>query len=263
MPDILTPADLPPALRSLVGPVQRIDYPPQGDTSLVASLEGANGAAVLKRAHRVPFDAWLRREHAVLHALEATPLAVPRPLALAEHGGAVWLLMTRLPGEPLRAVLRREQRPAKRRVLLRGFGAAVAALHRCPAPPGLTPPAPEGWLASALRQAGEALERHPVDGTPELLDRLRASIPAPVPQTLIHGDCTLDNVLVEGGRISGLIDWAGGAVGDPRYDLALATQPKPEAFGNPDDQDAFYSGYNGPRLEANEADFFLGLYEFF
>jgi aminoglycoside phosphotransferase (APT) family kinase protein len=37
-------------------------------------------------------------------------------------------------------------------------------------------------------------------------------------------------VLVEDNEISGIIDWSGGAFGDPRYDIALATQPKPEAF---------------------------------
>ncbi|GAB4202396.1 MAG: hypothetical protein OHK0022_25550 [Roseiflexaceae bacterium] len=254
--------DLPPTLHLLLDPIEHISYPHQGDTSLVAFLEGAGGVAVLKRASRPPFDAWLRREHAVLRALEATALPVPRPLALAEQDGAVWLLMSRLPGEPLRAVLEREQRTEARQALLRGFGATLAALHQCPAPPALVAP-PEGWLDATLQQATEALQRYRVDGTPELLERLRRNPPAPVAPALIHGDCTLDNVLVDSGQISGLIDWAGGATGDPRYDLALATAPQDEAFQTAGDLDAFYSGYGGPRLTAEEMQFFLGLYEFF
>lgn len=73
----------------------------------------------------------------------------------------------------------------------------------------------------------------------------------------------MDNVLVSEGRVSGLIDWCWGAFGDPRYDLALATRPKPEAFGEPADLDAFYEGYGGRRLTEEERDYFVGLYEFF
>jgi aminoglycoside phosphotransferase (APT) family kinase protein len=101
-----------------------------------------------------------------------------------------------------------------------------------------------------------------VDGTPALLARLEYQRPPPVPAALVHGDYALDNVLVLQQTVTRLVDWAGGTVGDPRYDLALATRPKAGAFQTPEDVDAFYIGYGGPRLNAAEAWYFRGLYEF-
>jgi aminoglycoside phosphotransferase (APT) family kinase protein len=257
---------LPDPFRALLGPVEWTERPPQGATSQVQILGGSRGVFVVKRASRPPFDAWLRREAAVLRALEPGGLPAPRVVDYVEReqdqGREHWLLMTRLPGEPLSALLARPLAPGQRRTLLRGFGALLADLHRRPAPAELVPPGGD-WLAHALQQAGDYLSRYQVDGSPELLERLRSHPPAPVASALIHGDCTLDNVLAEGGRISGVIDWFGGAQGDPRYDLALATQPVEEAFQQPDDLEAFYAGYGGPRLTPEEADYFVGLYEFF
>jgi aminoglycoside phosphotransferase (APT) family kinase protein len=94
---------------------------------------------------------------------------------------------------------------------------------------------------------------------------MRSNQPDPVAPTLIHGDYTIDNVLVEGATVTGIVDWSAGAAGDPRHDLALATGAKQEAFGLQREADlqAFYSGYGGQRLSDNELEYFLGLDEFF
>lgn len=42
----------------------------------------------------------------------------------------------------------------------------------------------------------------------------------PLPRTVIHGDFGTGNILVDDGRVSGVIDFAGCAIGDPAYDLA-------------------------------------------
>jgi aminoglycoside phosphotransferase (APT) family kinase protein len=68
---------------------------------------------------------------------------------------------------------------------------------------------------------------------------------------------------VLGGKITGVFDWDGGALGHPGYDLALITEPCPEAFRHAADLDAFYIGYGGKRLSAPDQGFFLDLYEFF
>jgi len=104
---------------------------------------------------------------------------------------------------------------------------------------------------------------HRVDGTAELLRRLIEDRPAPAPSTLIHGDFTLDNTLVADGRITGVIDWAGGGAGDPRYDLALAIGAEPEAFRSRADLASFWRGYGDSSLSAAEQRYFLDLYEFF
>jgi aminoglycoside phosphotransferase (APT) family kinase protein len=52
---------------------------------------------------------------------------------------------------------------------------------------------------------------------------LRASMPAPLPPVVNHGDFRLGNTLCEGGRINAVIDWEIWSVGDPRIDLAWLT----------------------------------------
>jgi aminoglycoside phosphotransferase (APT) family kinase protein len=257
---------LPDALYARVGPILDLDYPVQGATSDVVVLRTRNGVFAAKRATQPPFTDWLQREWAVLQALTATSLPVPRVHTFVERerqqGSECWLLMDYLPGETLRTVLRREHDAPIRHNLLTAFGSLLATVHRCVPPAGMGAPG-QTWLDRMLDRAEQYLQQYVVDGTSGLLQRLRTRRPPPVPECLIHGDYTLDNVLVQDGILVGLIDWAGGASGDPRYDLALATKPRPEAFQTALEVDAFYAGYGGTRLTREEADYFVGLYEFF
>ncbi len=257
----LTMAELPPELRAWLGPVRALTGPAQGATSDVAFAEGERGAFVVKRSARQPYRDWLRREYAVLRALEGSGLPVPQAYLHIEAGGAGWLLMERLPGRPLSEALGECRDDAERAPLLTAFGAFLARLHRCPPPAALAGDRP--WLDAMLATAASYLARYPVDGTPELLERLRCERPAPVALRLLHGDCTTENVLVADGAISGMIDWGLGAIGDPRYDLALATQPQAGTFESPADVVAFYAGYGGEPLSGAERAYFDGLYEFF
>jgi len=52
---------------------------------------------------------------------------------------------------------------------------------------------------------------------------LRASMPAPLPPAINHGDFRLGNTLCEGDRINAVIDWEIWSVGDPRIDLSWLT----------------------------------------
>jgi aminoglycoside phosphotransferase len=258
-------ANLPDQIHQATGKVDNISYPPQGMTSQVLILQGQRGVFVAKRATQPRYRAWLEREHAVLHALAETSLPVPRAFVWVESSHAdseSWLLMSYLPGQTLREALRNTSDPVARRHLLEGFGQLLQAVHSSPIPARLdreTMP----WLDRTLEQAAYALQHEVVDGTPELLRYVRQHRPSGVQEILIHGDCTLDNVLVDSGTISGLIDWAAGGRGDPRHDLALATQEEREAFRSASDYDAFYSGYSGERLTEEEQRYFLALDEFF
>ena len=86
------------------------------------------------------------------------------------------------------------------------------------------------WLEEMLLQAEYNLQNEKVDGTKLLLEKIKYNKPNVYKQTLIHGDFTIDNVLVSNGVITGVIDWSGGGYGDPRYDVSLAIRPKPHAF---------------------------------
>ena len=70
--------------------------------------------------------------------------------------------------------------------------------------------------------------------------------------------------MVYEGRISGIIDWSGGAYGDPRYDLSLAIRPKPNIFQSSKDHNAFFDGYGKKIITDAEYEYFEdGLYAFF
>jgi len=95
----------------------------------------------------------------------------------------------------------------------------------------------------------------------KLLESLILNRPLPVNQTMIHGDCTTDNVLVIDGEVSMFIDVAGMTVGDPRYDESLAIR---NIINEPELLEAFYEGYSRYRVTMKEFKYFAeGLYEFF
>jgi aminoglycoside phosphotransferase len=91
-----------------------------------------------------------------------------------------------------------------------------------------------------LRRAEFNLKHYSVDGTPELLEELKAKRPLPVKNTLIYGDFTNDNVIFRNGKVTSVIDWSGGVFGDPRYDLSLAIRPKPNAIETNSEIDVFF-----------------------
>src|SRR5215472_6538952 len=102
-----------------------------------------------------------------------------------------------------------------RRRLLGAVGKELATLHRCAVPPFLQPAQQEPWLGHMLKQARYNLQHYDVVGSTQLLEPLEQHQLPPVSPTLIHGDFALDNALILNGAVSGLVDWAWGAAGDP------------------------------------------------
>jgi aminoglycoside phosphotransferase (APT) family kinase protein len=259
---------LPDELQAVLGQVQEWIIPPQGMTSRVGLARTSHGTYALKYAVGALYGSWLEREYRVLSALAQLSLPVPMAYALVrcETGDSPehWLLMDALRGETLSAMLQKTTATPTRRTLLHDFGQILARIHATPVPAGLQQPHPT-WLDAMLDEATENLENFSVDGTPELLAHLCQTRPQPVLPTLIHGDYTVDNVMVADGRVNGIIDWSGGAIGDPRYDIALATRSQREAFSDEREADlqAFYEGYGCPPLSQTEFDYYNSLYEFF
>ncbi len=67
---------------------------------------------------------------------------------------------------------------------------------------------------------------------------LAGNLPAPLPETVVHGDFRLGNTMVapdDPSRIVAVLDWEMGAIGDPRADLGylLATYSEPGGPPNP------------------------------
>ena len=260
--------EIPSVILAAIGPVLRLSKGAQGMTSTLVIAETAGGRFAIKHSSGVLYSGWLAREYRALTALAESGLAVPHPRAFTRDDNGIvpqcWLAMDYLPGIPIAVALAAEHSSARRANLLYAFGSALNAIHRT-IPPVALPRYNAGWLEYMLEEAGENLEHFNVDGSPQLLARLRQTRPEAVTESLIHGDYTIDNVLVDGDVVTGVIDWAGGAVGDPRYDIALAIRQQAEAFGaeHTGDLDAFFEGYGARALSQKEFDYFNGLYEFF
>ena len=68
--------------------------------------------------------------------------------------------------------------------------------------------------------------------------RLAETVPAPLPDTVVHGDFRLGNTMVatpDPSRVVAVLDWEMGAIGDPRADVGylLATYSEPGGPPNP------------------------------
>lgn len=259
---LFTRDDIPPALRSYVPAGAGLTYPPQGMTSEVAFVEG-DTPCVIKRCQEPHYLEWLSREHRVLLALADSSLPMPRVLGYAqvdknEDGREAWLIMSRLEGRPLWNELLHANSQRRAR-LLQGVGELLRQLHATPVPIGLRSDSP--WADRMLAEARDNLAWG--DGTVELLADLRYRRPEPVPEVLIHGDLALDNVLLAAEDAMSLIDWSGGAQGDPRYDLALALHTEPEIELGEIELAAFFEGYGGVPMDRSTRRWFENLYEFF
>ena len=255
-------AELPEALAKHVPRQATLSYPTQGKTSNVAFAEHDGRVVVVKRCAHPVYLEWLRREQAALRALEGSGLPIPRFIAYAEteaDGRAVgWLVMSRLAGSPLLAAAMEAGDP-QRRALFGRLGELVRRLHATRVPRDLL--CGESWVSRQLQTARANLPW--CDGTAAGLAELERSRPTPIEETLIHGDLALDNVLVDAHGSLSLIDWADGGSGDPRHDLALALQTKPEFELSTDALDAFAAGYDAAVADPDTRDWFVRLYDYF
>jgi aminoglycoside phosphotransferase (APT) family kinase protein len=172
------------------------------------------GRAFALRLFRAEQAAVAEREVAAMAAAAAGGVPVPRVEARGVWQERPALLLEWCSGRPLFEELARRPRSVWR--LGRAFGRAQARLHRVNAPPGLP-----SWL-----------EWHGAPG-PEVRAALEGA--APRSDALLHLDYHPLNVLVDGRRVTAVIDWANARAGDPRADLArtltiLRLSPVPPRF---------------------------------
>jgi aminoglycoside phosphotransferase (APT) family kinase protein len=146
-----------------------------------------------------------QREIAAMTAAEAGGIPVPRVVATTTWNDRPTLLLTWSPGRPLLEVLLDDPANHTRvRALGEEFGRVQAAIHAIPLPSQLRDSSarwkmwagPEPDLASHLAQV------------------------SPGPSALLHLDYHPLNVLVEGERVTAVLDWANARAGDPRADVA-------------------------------------------
>jgi aminoglycoside phosphotransferase (APT) family kinase protein len=151
---------------------------------------------------------------------------IPKLVATVEHRGRPVLVMTALPGQSMLAAYHSWRHTARREAVCADFAAAgdwLAGLHG----------------AGAGNDNGQATVAQMLEGTPEVLARrfhgqpgtdadlaelaaLRGRLAAhPSPQSVVHGDFWLGNLLVADGQVLGVVDWEHARLtGTPVGDLA-------------------------------------------
>ena len=190
------------------------------DTDIYAlRLRGAppafGGPLVLRllRAHHDPARAL--REQATQNALAALGFPAPRVLmaeAVTAPLRVPFVLMERLPGRPLL-----ETRALNMGAVLADLQCRLHALDPAPLSRALGPP---GSFDGYLDAFAGRIERAKLDELAPLLGWLRARRPPFAAPAICHGDFHPQNVLVEHGRVTGVLDWPNALVADPAFDVA-------------------------------------------
>jgi len=190
------------------------------------------------RFYQGPFaDPKGARENFTIAKLSSVGFKVPKLFGYeSDHAvlGAPFLIMERVPGGPLFAT---RSFPSAFKTFSLGFFGFVRAqvrLHqmelrksgldeipRAYAPEGIDPNLP--LLDRMLKIIGQRVEQGPLPGLKEAHARLaaRAAEFRSAPLSLVHMDYHPRNVVVQGFRVTGVIDWVNADVGDRHLDAAM------------------------------------------
>jgi aminoglycoside phosphotransferase (APT) family kinase protein len=147
------------------------------------------------------------------------------------------------------------------------LGRLLRTLHGPEVLDALGPSLPENWTRRADMQLRVPVIAEKLDALAELwpapahvralLEEAQA-LPPPGARAVCHGDLHFRHVLVDGGRVSGVIDWIDLCRGDPALDLAIVWSVLP-----PDARAAFFAEYGDADeptlLRARAVALFLGL----
>lgn len=244
-----------------IGEIQDIyKLPFQGWTAEVYQITNKHQHYLLKIASKKNYRLWLKQEaEAMKRYQDRKGFSIPKYYQFWEDSQHSYLLMSFINGVPLRIALERAKSEKEKQQLLVSFGLFLNQFHSIPVEnPQLST---EQWLNDELQKALQSVQNNECDGTMELWEHIQRHRPSSNTPTFIHGDCTIDNVLVVNGEVAYFIDIAGMTTGDPRYDEALAIR---KMIHHPRDLASFYEGYNRKPMTTLEFTYFNhGLYEFF
>jgi homoserine kinase type II len=178
-----------------------------------------------------------------MHQLHESGLPVPRLIAAdgTLHGKPV-VLSSWCAGEHVLAV---NQAQAG------AVGALLAEMHQ--RPPAVPLP-PDDYYAASLAQFIAGAREHAGDDDIALLGQgesvTEAIAAMDLPQTAIHGDVFLDNLLFDGDTVSGLVDFPEACTGPHLLDLAIAANDlcsHDDGSLDPEREAALLWGYKGVR----------------
>ena len=193
------------------------------DTRLV--LRRQPPGELLKSAHAVD------REYRVIHALEGSPVPVPRAVHLCTDRdvlGSLFFLMSYQPGRIFWDPTLPELSADERRALYAEMNRVLAALHDVDvSAAGLEDFGRPGNYferqVSRWSRQYRASETETITAMDQLIDWLPANLPPDDGQvSLIHGDYRIDNIIFDRheNRAVALLDWELSTLGHPYADLA-------------------------------------------
>lgn len=195
-------------------------------------------------------------------------ISVPSVVASATDpaSGEHYLATTELVGSPAA----RSEILTDAEALIDALASGLRALHDLPRAPCPFVVSVDGLLREAAERVRLGLvdrrQFEPIHArySPEQLYRHLLAMRPEVPEdpVVVHGDPTLDNTLIAGGRVAGYVDLGRAGVSDRYLDLAivareLATRVSPHALG------PFFTAYGVAGPDVRKVDFYLLLDEFF
>jgi aminoglycoside phosphotransferase (APT) family kinase protein len=219
-----------------IGLVRRLlasQFPDWAELPLTPVEPAGTDNAIYRLGHsmsvRLPRIGWAAdqplKEHTLLPRLAPhLSLAVPTPLALGEPAEGYpwnWSICSWLDGEPAA-----DDRLGDPETTASDLARFIRQLQAVDATDG---PAPEG-RGGPLAERDETCRRSIAAladsyGTPKLEAGWDDALAAPVwsgPPVWLHGDLDARNLLATDGRLSGVLDWASTAVGDPAAEVMVA-----------------------------------------
>jgi aminoglycoside 2''-phosphotransferase len=174
----------------------------------------------------------LRRELALLPMLApALPVAIPAVEHVGRRGDELaFAAYRRLPGEPLTAERFASLEAGAQEQALARVVDLLRVLHGFPVPDavraGVQPEVLKGAYHAAQRALPRDVERvlghADAARLADAFDRYERDCPVSErPAVVLHADIKPAHLLIDGGRVSGLVDWGDVCLGDPDFDVAV------------------------------------------
>jgi len=230
------------------GPLRASRIGDGGGSNFSFLLERGDERFVLRRPPRPPLPPSAHdmvREARLQLALAPQGIRLPAIVAVCEDDrvlGAPFYVMRFLDGHVItdRLPPGLETRSARRRLGDELVDALVEIHAADVSQPALAAFARRGsYLERQVRRFAQLWEINATREIPAVVEvgrRLADALPEPLPDTVVHGDYRLGNLMVERERpdhVQAVLDWEMGAIGDPRADLGYLLATYTEPGGDP------------------------------
>jgi aminoglycoside phosphotransferase (APT) family kinase protein len=205
------------------------DRDPGAKVTYIFFDDDGDPSAVAKVARRPSGEAALMAEHAVLRELWSLGVPTvtdhaPRPLALERIGDRLVLIVSPVAGQPMTTRYYAPGHVTDPRAVAEDFAVAASWLRRFQhetdrSAVALDEESFERWVGSVFERYRRTIGWSEVEESLFRTLRQRASDlrGCPIPVAAVHGDYAMGNLLLEGSRLTGVIDWEFGGLAEPPF----------------------------------------------